>query len=320
MSLGAHNVNHLVALDALLEERHVGRAAARMGVTQSAMSHTLRSLREMLGDPLLVRMGNDMVLTPHAESLRTRLRRGLQDLDAVVSGRAAFDPATISDTFTVAVHDGPAAALAAPLYTALRTAAPGARLRIQPLLPDRLATELAEGAVDVAVAPGFMIPQGVPRTSTAGVRTRVVCHVDHPVIRTRVSLAQYCKIGHATLTVSGEGPSFIDHLLAEHGRTREVFARVHYVLSLAEILSNSDLIASVPTPIAQFLCDLWPLKHVPCPLPIPPLPLELCWHPRYQAEPSHAFFLGLVQRTLEALGQGGNPRFDHSAGPRRPRS
>ena len=85
MQLASLNLNHLVALDALFAERHVGRAAARMGVTQSAMSHTLRSLRELMSDPLLVRVGNAMVLTPAAEEAQVKLSRGLRDLESVVS-------------------------------------------------------------------------------------------------------------------------------------------------------------------------------------------------------------------------------------------
>ena len=87
MSLAGLNLNLLVALDALLQERHVGRAARRVGVTQSAMSHTLRQLRTLLDDPVLVRSGNEMLPTPYAEQLHPRLVAGLGELNAVVSGR-----------------------------------------------------------------------------------------------------------------------------------------------------------------------------------------------------------------------------------------
>ena len=105
LRLSTLNLNQLVALDALIVERHVGRAAQRMGVTQSAMSHTLRGLRTLLDDPLLVRVGNEMLPTPFAQQAAPRLRAGLGELEAVVSGRAAFDPSETSDTFTVALQD-----------------------------------------------------------------------------------------------------------------------------------------------------------------------------------------------------------------------
>lgn len=161
VSLAAVNLNHLVALDALLAERSVGRAAARLGITQSAMSHTLRSLRELTGDPLLVRTRNAMMLTPFAEQAKGRLQRGLSDLESVVSGRAAFDPSTIGDMFTLATHDGVAAMLAAPLRAELKRRAPSAKLRIQPAESSALTSSLESGDVDVLALPPVLDLDGL---------------------------------------------------------------------------------------------------------------------------------------------------------------
>ena len=99
------DLNLLAAFDALAEERNVTRAAARAGVTQSAMSHTLRRLRDLLGDPLLVRGGGGMVLTPRAEALRAPLRAALAELARVLDEPAQFDPATSTRGFRVVAPD-----------------------------------------------------------------------------------------------------------------------------------------------------------------------------------------------------------------------
>ncbi len=311
MRLASLNLNQLVALDALLAERHVGRAAVRMGVTQSAMSHTLRSLRELMNDPLLVRVGNHMELTPFAEEAQGRLRRGLADLESVINGRAAFEPATITDTFTLATNDGIASSLAAPLFRALQARAPRARLRIQLVDPNRPLQQLADG-VDVAILPPFARLEGLHTEALDPASHEVVCRRDHPVIKKRLTLAQYCRMPHAMLSLDGEGPGLVDHLLRQHDRERQVTVRVPYIVALAEILAVSDLVATLPTPIAQLFCGLWPLKRLPLPIPLDPLPVYLCWHPRLEADPAHLFFREVVRVATHAVMREGEPRFDHS--------
>lgn len=122
--LGAMNLNLLAALDAPLAEGSVTRAAARMGVTQSAMSHSLRQLREVLGDPLLVRGPAGMTPTPRAEALREPVRRGLLELSRALSG-GEFDPAAARRTFTVSCGDFFAVLLLPALLEVLRREAPG---------------------------------------------------------------------------------------------------------------------------------------------------------------------------------------------------
>lgn len=312
MRLSSLNLNQMVALDVLLDECHVGRAASRMGVTQSAMSHTLKSLRQLLHDPLLVRVGNTMVRTPLAEEVKDRVRRGLAELESVVSGRTAFDPESITDTFTIAANDGIASALSAPLFIELKRRAPKASLRIQLVDSEHPLEQLSSG-VDVSILPPFANLAGVTTQPIGPAGMEVVCRADHPVINKRVTLAQYCRVPHAMLTLDGEGPGLVDHLLAEHGRKRRVELRVPYLISLAEILAASDLLASVPSPIARFFCSLWPLKRLPLPVPLAPQPVFLCWHPRYEAEPAHRFFREVAHTAMLGLVRDGRPTFDHSA-------
>jgi DNA-binding transcriptional LysR family regulator len=318
VSLAGLNLNHLVALEVLLNEAHVGRAAAAMGVTQSAMSHTLRSLRELLDDPLLVRQGNRMVMTPFAEQARGRLQRGLSELEAVVSGRAAFDPTTITDTFTLGSQDGPAAGFAGPLWAALQRQAPKAQFRIQPIEPDAILEQLGHGGVDVAFVSPLVSLEGLSFTPLAGTAYAVACRQGHPhFVDKRMTLAAYCKVEHAVLSITGEGPSFVDHLLAKKGRERRVRVRVPYLMALAEVVATSDLVTALPEVVVDFLCELWPLEKKRFPLPLDPLPGFLAWHPRYDADPARTFFRELVAEVARASVSDGRPSFKHAATRRR---
>jgi DNA-binding transcriptional LysR family regulator len=304
--LAAVNLNHLVALDLLLTERSVGRAAGRLGVTQSALSHTLRSLREITGDRLLVRSGNAMVLTPFAEEARERLTRGLAELEAVVSGRAGFDPSTVTDTFTLATFDGVAAMMAAALRMELEARAPRATLRIQAVDPQAAVQQLESGDVDVLALPPVLNFDGlaheeIERRSARFTEFSVVCRRDHSKIRRRLSLAQYCAIPHAVGSLTGEGSTFIDDLLAQHGRSRRVEFRAPYMLALVEVVATSDLICTLPTAMAEFFCERWPLRRFPLPLPFGGSNLELWWHPRFTGDPAHAFFRGVVQSAARTV-------------------
>ena len=288
--LAALNLNQLVALEAPLTECNVRRAATRMGVTQSAMSHTLRGLRELLGDPLLVRVGNTMVPTPHAEQITGSLRRGLTELESVVRGRAAFDPGQVRDEFTLACHDGIAGSFTAPLYRGLRAHAPHARLRIAPFDAQALGEQMLVGDVDTAIVPTELEFDGLvyePGASTAHV---AVMSKRHPRVRKRLSLAAYCETPHAMVTITGQGPGLVDQLLAPLGRTRTVAVRVPYLYALPELLASSVLIATLPIPVAAILCARWPLKALPLPVSNPRLPVLLCWHERTAADPAAQFF------------------------------
>jgi len=299
--LAALNLNQLVALEALLTERNVRRAAERMGVTQSAMSHTLRALRELLGDPLLVRVGNAMVPTEHAQQITGSLRRGLAELETVVRGRAAFDPATVRDEFTLAVQDGVAAFLLPRLYRVLHADAPHARLRVAPFDAARLNEQLALGELDAAIAPPMPGLEGLLTETVLSSGFRALVRKKHPRIRKRLSLAAYCETPHALVTISGEGGGPVDAALEQLGRSRRVGVRVPYLFALPELLATTDLIATVPTPVAHLLSQRWPLRAMPVPVPMPGGSMLLCFHERSAADRAACFFRDRVRRATAEL-------------------
>ncbi|TNE92830.1 MAG: LysR family transcriptional regulator [Deltaproteobacteria bacterium] len=299
-ALRAINLNLLVALDALLDARSVGLAAQRVGVTQSAMSHTLRQLRELFDDPLLVRSGRAMVPTPRALALQPELRQALATLEGVVAHRGAFDPSRYAGTCTLATQDGVVAALAEALFRRFRAEAPLAELRIvRP--PEDLARALEDGRIDVATAPPIDIPSGLVQEPIAGTAPTwsVVCCADHPL--EDLDVDGFCAYPHAMMSLSGEGPSFVDHVLASMGRERRIAVRIPYLLALPWILPGTDMLSVVVTPGAEQFVRRWPLKRFDCPLPMPTAPMTLLWHGRYEADPAHRWFRGLLHASAEEL-------------------
>lgn len=299
--LSGQNLNALVALEVLITECNVGRAARRMGITQSAMSHTLRQLRQALGDPLLARVGNRMVLTPFAEALAPRLRLGLGELDAILGGRVVFDPAKVDRAFTLAAHDLVAAMILEPLFTRLLAAAPHASLRIVPIDPRTLVDDLARGQCDAAFVPSYLRLEGV-RTHTMPAETlRVVHRKGHPAFARGMTLDAYCACSHLLFNITGDGPGFVDHALAKLKRTRRVALRVPYLLAVPDVLAASDLIATIPRPAAEMFTRRWALESRPPPLELPTMPLTLAWHERFDADPAQRFFREQAAAVIEAF-------------------
>ncbi len=301
LQLASLNLNQLVALDALLGERNVRKAAVRMGVTQSAMSHTLRALRELLGDPLLVRVGNQMVPTQYAEQIAVNLRRGLSELESVVRGRAAFSPESISDEFTLSTHDGVLAYLAPVLYRLLAEQAPRARLRIAALDVRGLRQQLLDGEVDVALVAPLLDLTGLQTEPVMGSGFCGVVRQDHPRIAHELTLDLYCEVPHVMQTITGTGRSFIDDILAQQGREREVTVKVPYMYALPDLLTHSDLIATMPIAAARYFCDKWPLKILELPFHIPAGNMVLCWHERFAADPAAQFFVNVVREATRVV-------------------
>jgi len=151
VDLASFNLNLLLALDGLLREQSVTGAAKRVRVTPSAMSHSLAELRELLGDPLLIRSGRGMVLTPRAEALAGPLHALLKDTERLLQGGGVFDPATTVRRFVIAAPDFLAAMLLPPLLTAVAQTAPGVTLEIVPTMRRGNAWLLETGELDLAL-------------------------------------------------------------------------------------------------------------------------------------------------------------------------
>lgn len=287
------DLNLLVALDRLLSEASVAGAARRLGLSASAMSRTLARLRAATGDPLLVRAGRQMVLTPHAEALREPARQAVLDARSVLRPpQASFDPATLARTFTIRANDGFVEVLAARLIAAVAAAAPQVRLRFAPK-PDKSAMHLRDGSVDLEIGVlGEMAPevrlQALFRDHFVG----VVRH-GHPLAaEPQVSAAQYAALGHVVASRRGRPHGPVDAALAALGLQRRIVAMVPGFAAALAVARSSDLATLLP---ASFCAGGPAGVHVfALPVTTAPITISQMWHPRLDADPAHRWLRQVV--------------------------
>jgi DNA-binding transcriptional LysR family regulator len=308
------DLNLVVAFDALVRERSVTRAAARLGVTQSAVSHALRRLRELLGDPLMVRSGNGMALTPRAEGLVVPLRSGLLTLGRALSQPAVFDPGTARRTFTLASLDLFDLLVLPQLLRRVRLEAPGVDLNVAQAADRTLSERLETGEVDLAItvqmhsADEAISATGPGLVQTTLFRDGLVCLLrsGHPALAPRnrrasratagLTLDTYVALSHVLVSPRGHGPGLVDEVLAERGLKRRIALRVPHFYSALALVGESDLVLTAPAPLAG-LASPTRVVALPPPLPLPEHSVQLVWHERFGHEPGHRW---LRERAVDA--------------------
>lgn len=297
------DLNLLVALDALARERSVTKAAERAGVTQSAMSHTLRRLRELFDDPLLVRGRGGMVLTPRAEALTIPLRSGLVSLARTLAEPQAFAPEDTTRTFRIVSPDLFDSLVLPTLLQCLGRQAPGVDLAVVPM-PKRLTDSLETGDVDLAIYPVLLAPQAFDLDTQVDAelqsRTlfrdsfRCFARADHPALTSRrLTLKEFTRLNHILVSPGGEGPGVVDHFLDAQGLQRRIALRVPHFASALEVVAQSDLILTAPASLSQ--CPTAStLASRPTPLAIPEHAITMIWHPRFTEDPPHRWLRQLM--------------------------
>nr|WP_314084425.1 LysR family transcriptional regulator [uncultured Shinella sp.] len=279
MNLRSVDLNLLVILDALLDEAHVSRAAAKLNLSQPATSSALDRCRHLFGDPLLERGKGGMRLTPKAEGLRDPLKALLVGIAAVVD--APEEPlAEIRQTVRILTADFPGILIAGALHRALARSAPGIDLVIQPWhgAPEALES-LARGASDIALSVFPTLDEAAFHRETLVEEHYVVAmRRDHPAAM-NFTLEQWLAFPHILVSGRGDTRTPFDDQLAALGKTRRVGIVVPSFLMVPSLLEDSDLIAMMPSHCLP--PEAATRFHVALlPIPVTGFPLHLAWHRR----------------------------------------
>lgn len=298
------DLNLLIALDALLAAGSVAGAARRLGLSASAMSRTLTRLRAATEDPLLVRAGRRMALTPHAEALQERARNAVHEGRALLRPSTAnTDFATLQRDFTIRANDGFVVAMGAQLIAAVALQAPLVRLRFAPKV-EKSATYLREGSADLEIGvPGDMGPevrvQALFRDHFVGVVRK-----GHPLeTGGPVTVQRYIEFGHVVVSRRGRNNGPVDVALAASGLERKVVAVVASFPAALAVAHESDLVALVPasflqpTPKHPARVPLTAMHAFEIPVPIERITVSQMWHPRLEQDAFHRWMRERV-RTL----------------------
>ena len=297
--LAGIDLNLLVVLDVLLEERSVTRAAARLRLSQPAVSNALARLRTTLGDPLLVRAAGGMAPTPHALALAAPLRDALQRIGQVVAGPDAFDPATTRRAFTLAATDYVQFALLGPLAQRLATEAPGIALRVVSVQREFPWAELESGRVHLTLGGVAEAPRGLHQRTLF--QDRVVCMVraDHPA-KAPWDLERYLSLGHIeALPVESDG--LADQVLADLGHSRHLAVTVPQFLVAPFLVAQTDYCFTLAQRIAEPLAALLPLEIRPLPFDVPGITIRAFWHERVHDDQGHQWFRRLLAEIAAEL-------------------
>ncbi|HVR61302.1 MAG TPA: LysR family transcriptional regulator [Polyangia bacterium] len=309
LDLANFNLNLLLALDGLLSERSVSAAAKRVRVTPSAMSHSLAELRDRLGDPLLVRAGRGMVLTPRAEALVGPLHTVLKDVERLLRGGAAFDPGTATRRFVIAAPDFLATLLLPPLLAAAAREAPGTSIEIVPSARRGNAWLLETGDADLALGAIVDDAPGIRRADLYTEGFACAARVGHPTIRGALDLDLYVATPHLLITLGDDAtPTWVDQALARLDKERRVAARVRYFMAAPLVVAKSDLLLTGPSMLIRTFAELMPLQVLRPPIELPSYPEEAYWHERFDDDPAHAWLRKLVKTIARGFGLPERPR------------
>lgn len=303
MNNQVHDVKLLLCFDALMAERSVSRAARRLNLSQPAMSHALARLRRQFDDPLLLKGRGLMTPTSRALQLEAQVQDVLAALRRLADQPAAFEPATARLRFTVMAPEYAEYLIAPQLAPHLQREAPGVSLDFRASDPERAVEWLASGDLDFRL--GWW-PEPPPALRFKLLfRDRLVCVLrrGHPRARNGLTLDDYLEAAHARLQTPRTSVSTgaVDAAVAAHRRTLDIGLRVQNLWVLAEVLTTSALVATLPERLALRLQQRHALQLVPLPLAVPDVRMALYWHERTHKHAAHRWFRQLVGEAVKAF-------------------
>ncbi|HXZ93165.1 MAG TPA: LysR family transcriptional regulator [Burkholderiales bacterium] len=294
MNVADVDLNLLRVFDAVLREHGVTPAAARLGLSQPAVSNALARLRGLFGDALFVRTPAGMAPTPFARQLDEPVRQALALIESALTHGAAFEPATSNRAFRFYMSDLGEISFLPPLVERVRRLAPQVRLEASGLALDDIPDALAGGALDLAV--GFLPGLAAPVRRKRLFRDAYVClmRADHPRIKDRLTRRLFEEASHALVSSTGSGHRVIEEALERHGLTRRIALRVPHFTVVPMVLERTDLLLTLPSRVARVYEEGGRFKSLPPPVPIPFADVGVHWHERFDRDPGNRWLRELI--------------------------
>lgn len=291
------DLNLLRVLDALLREQNVSRAADRLALSQPAVSNALSRLRELFGDPLLVRIGRRMQPTLKALALQGPIRAALQQIEQTLGTRAAFDPTHSRKQFRVALTDHLEQVCMPRLLARLSDVAPGIRIDVTHVGPELPTGALDKGELDLAIGYFAEIPARFGRQHWRSETFKVALRRGHPLLGGDLDVNKFMQLRH--LQVHGEpAHDMVDQWLAARGMARQIVYTTPHYLQAAHIAATSDLCVVLPAQLAREFAVLLSLQVLDLPFDVGAFSLELVFVGQHQSESG----LNWLIREIQAVG------------------
>ncbi|WP_077967256.1 LysR family transcriptional regulator [Ensifer adhaerens] len=279
IELSRADLNLLVLFEVVYEERHVGRAAERLNVSPSAVSHGLARLRRMLNDPLFLRTPKGVVATARAQELAQPIAEILARARNVIAMAEPFEAATSRRRFIIGAPDGVSAVFLPPLLAGLKKTAPLVDVSIRQLLPEQRESlptqawrnaflDLEDRVMDIAVVPVDEIPARFHTVPLYDEDFVIAMHANHPFAK-NATLDRYVEMRHLMVSLTGDPHGFVDRALEQQGQTRRTAITVPNFMFALAIASESDLLVAIPQRFAAIYAQRFSLVTVEAPLPLP---------------------------------------------------
>ncbi|WP_339882085.1 LysR family transcriptional regulator [Vreelandella maris] len=291
-SLRQFDLNLLLVFEALMRERHVTRAAERLYLSQPALSHALKRLRESLDDPLFIRTEKGMQPTPRAQALQPVVQQALALLREGLAPPALFSPANSTRRFTLATTDYFEEVMYPTFLSQLLAYAPGISFSIELITQEVLSEGLEQRQVDMVVGldSQSVLPSGVIQTPWMDEELVCLAASHNERVGESLDIAQFARETHVELAdISGLLPSNIDSCLAQHGLTRRVISKNLNYIAAARVVALTEAIMTLPRQMAERFVTMLPVRLVEPPKELPSLKMTLIQHGLYANDPANVW-------------------------------
>jgi LysR family nod box-dependent transcriptional activator len=296
------DLNLLVALDALLTERNITRAADRVHLSQSAMSNALNRLRDYFEDELLVQVGRKMELTPRADSLQEAVRDVLLRIDTSIAAQPQFDCTTTDREFTLFVSDYTMDVLMPHVAALAARQGSKVRLRLSPQVGNP-ARSLERGEADLLLIPQAYCSADHPTEIVFSDAYVCVVWNGSQLARTGLNFERYAAAGHVVMVPHGAAqPAFESWFVQRYGLSRRIQTSSFSFASLPALVTGTELIATVHARLARLLQPALPITVLPLPMPMPPLEQAMQWHRYRTTDPGLVWLRELIKEAANAMG------------------
>lgn len=294
MDLRQLDLNLLLVFELMLRERQVSRVAEQLGVTQPAISRSLKRLRNLLGDELFYRSPEGMSPTAYAQHLAEPICLALDELRQALSSEFSFDPASSRRTFVIAMSDIGESYILPRLMALLARMAPSTALTIVRDRGEALQRNMVAGHIDLAIGLHEHLQSGFFAREVYRQNYVCVFRHGHPLAGRPLSLDDFVQAEHAVVSATGYGHAEIDSLIDRQGIQRSIRVRLPNYASLENLLFSTDLIATVPEVLVQPHLKPLALAHAPHPVTLPDLAIRAFWHERNHRDPANRWLRELV--------------------------
>lgn len=298
------DLNLLVVLDALLRERSVTRAAKALGLTQSAMSHSLARLRQFFDDPLFVKTHRGVAPTAKAESLAPAILAVMETVRDQILAEARFDPSRLKRAFTFCLSDMGELVFLPRIVENLKTMAPACRVHTLQVAPTQLASVLGSGEGDLALGSVLNATEGLYEETLFDHTFVCIVSVRHPTAGDALTLAEYQAMPHIAVTLTGDPRTPYDAAVEASGIKRDIRILTPHFLIIPLLLDqHPEFVATVPRELGTVFARHGIVRMIEPPMGLPTFALKQYWHPRFHHDRASRWLREMMRTTFHTLPQ-----------------